>query len=97
MLDRDPARLHVDRERALAAVVDLKPSRKELVHASFQLLDQRRGNRLSVYTLAGCVTVLKPVDRSRVAVSRLGGFYVGDPVLHESRQDFSPEFGLGLL
>ena len=97
MLDADPPCRDIQRERPLRAVVDLKPSRQELVHAGLQLLDDVLWHARSVDTLAGYVAELQPVDRSRVAVARVSRLDVGDPVLEERGENLGAEFALGLL
>ena len=97
MLDRDLGRLGVGCERPLRAVIDLDATRKECFDARLSLLDDVRREGHSVDTLAGCVPELQPVDGPRIAVARVGGLDVGDPVLHELGNDLAAQTVLGLV
>ena len=62
VLEREPAGLNVERECALAAVVDLEPSRQELVQDAFQPFRQGSRDLLSLDSNARLVPLLHAVD-----------------------------------
>ena len=63
----------------------------------FKLFSQAGRDRLSLDPQPRLVAVLEPVDGPGVAVARVGGLDVGDPVLHELGNDLAAQTVLGLV
>ena len=91
MVERQPALFDIDRECALAAIIDLEPGWQELIQGVFEGFFEWPWNTgpLNPYALA--VPELHAVDGPGVTSARIGSLNVGDLKGPKRRQNLSSE------